>query len=98
MRNFATTLFAIAIGLTSAAWAEDAKAEKVTADQLPAAVKEGFAAEVKGGEITSIKKLGGDKPRYQIHYKAEGKEHQITLGDDGKPTKHHKDEKEAETK
>ena len=91
MRFITTTLFAIALGLTSTAWAEDAKAEKVTADQLPAAVKEGFATEAKGGEITSIKKLGGDKPRYQIHYKLEGKEHQLTLGEDGKPTKHQKD-------
>lgn len=93
MRIITSTLFAIALGLTSTAWAEEAKAEKVTADQLPAAVKDGFAAEAKGGEITSIQKLGGDKVRYQIHYKLDGKEHQITLGEDGKPTRKHKEEK-----
>jgi hypothetical protein len=31
--------------------------------------------------------LGGDKVRYQIMYKLEGKEHQITLGEDGARTK-----------
>jgi hypothetical protein len=40
-----------------------------------------------GGEMTSAKKLGGDKVRYQIMYKLEGKEHQITLGEDGARTK-----------
>ena len=37
--------------------------------------------------MTSAKKLGGDKPRYLIMYKLEGKEHQITLGEDGVRTK-----------
>ena len=63
-------------------------ATKVAVDQLPAAVKSGFDQEVKGGAITSVKKVGSDDQlRYQIHYKLDGKEHQLTLGTDGKPTR-----------
>ncbi len=67
--------------------AEEHAAEKVAVTELPAAVKAGFTKEVPGGEMTSAKKLGGDKPRYLIMYKLEGKEHQITLGEDGVRTK-----------
>ncbi len=75
--------------------AEDA-AEKVAVTDLPAPVKSGFTKEVPGGEITSAKKLGGDKPRYQIKYKLEGKEHQITLGEDGVRTQKKKGDKEGD--
>ena len=54
--------------------------------------------EVPNGTITSAKKLGGEKTRYQIKYKLEGKEHQITLGEDGIPTRKKKDDKGGEEK
>lgn len=73
--------------------AEDAEksAEKVEVSALPAAVKDGFTKEVPGGEITSAKKLGGEKARYQLKYKLEGKEHQITLDEAGERTRKKKD-------
>jgi len=75
------------------------KEEKIEIAALPAPVKEGFAKEVPGGEIASAKKLGGEKVRYQIKYKLEGKEHQITLGEDGARTRKKKDgEKEGDAK
>lgn len=92
MRRLNSFLLALALAVAAplggfAADGEKAdKAEKIAAADLPAAVKEGFAKEAAGGEITSAKKLGGDKVRYQIHYKLEGKEHQITLGEDGQRT------------
>ena len=76
--------------------AEEHAAEKVAVTELPAAVKTGFTKEVPGGEMTSAKKLGGDKVRYQIMYKLEGKEHQITLGEDGARTRKAKKEGEKE--
>lgn len=92
---FLALALAVAAPLGSFA-AEGDKAEKVAAADLPAAVKEGFAKEAAGGEITSAKKLGGEKVRYQIHYKLEGKEHQITLGEDGQRTQ--KKKKDGEEK
>ena len=94
----------LAVGLNAALWSADqaapiaasapppaVAATKVAVDQLPAAVKDGFNQEVKGGAITSVKKLGSDDQlRYQIHYKVDGKEHQLTLGTDGKPTRKRK--------
>lgn len=90
----------LACSLPMVAMAEDAEknAEKIEITALPAPVKDGFAKEVPGGTITSAKKLGGDKIRYQIQYKLEGKDHQITLGEDGVRTRKAKkegDEKEA---
>jgi hypothetical protein len=76
--------------------AEEHAAEKVAVTELPAAVKAGFTKEVPGGEMTSAKKLGGEKTRYLIMYKLEGKEHQITLGEDGVRTKKTKKEGEKE--
>ena len=88
----------LAISMPMIASAEDAEksAEKIEITALPAAVKDGFAKEVPGGEITSAKKLGGDKVRYQLKYKLEGKEHQITLDEAGVRTK--KAKKEGEEK
>jgi hypothetical protein len=61
---------------------------KIELADLPAAVTEGFKTEVPDGVITSARKLTGNSTRYQLKYKAEdGKEHQITLGEDGKPTR-----------
>lgn len=78
---------------------EAAKAEeKIEVAALPAPVKDGFAKEVPNGTITSAKKLGGEKTRYQIKYKLDGKEHQITLGEDGVPTRKKKDDKGGEEK
>lgn len=83
----------LAFAIPSVSMAEEAaKAEeKIEVAALPAPVKDGFAKEVPGGEIASVKKLGGEKVRYQIKYKLEGKEHQITLGEDGARTRKKKD-------
>ena len=97
MRQLNSLFLALALAIAAplggfAADEKADKAEKIAVTELPAAVKEGFTKEVTGGEITSVKKLGGDKVRYQIHYKLEGKEHQITLGEDGKRTMKKKEE------
>ena len=88
----------LALSMPLVAMAEDAEksAEKIEIAALPAPVKDGFAKEVPGGEITSAKKLGGDKVRYQLKYKLEGTEHQITLDEAGVRTK--KAKKEGEEK
>lgn len=94
----AAAVLAFAIPVVSMA-EEAAKAEeKIEVSALPAPVKDGFAKEVPGGTITSAKKLGGEKTRYQIKYKLDGKEHQITLGEDGAPTRKKKDDKGGEEK
>ena len=77
----------LAVSLPVISVAEEHAAVKVAVTELPAAVKTGFTKEVPGAEMTSAKKLSGDKVRYQIMYKLEGKEHQITLGEDGARTK-----------
>ena len=86
----------LAVSLPVVSLAEEHAAVKVAVTELPAAVKTGFTKEVPGGEMTSAKKLGGDKVRYQIMYKLEGKEHQITLGEDGARTKKAKKDGEKE--
>lgn len=97
MRHLNSLLLALALAITAplGGFAADAekseKAEKIAVTELPAVVKEGFTKEVVGGEITSVKKLGGDKVRYQIQYKLDGKEHQITIGADGQRTQKKKD-------
>lgn len=85
----------LAISMPMVAMAEEGEkaAEKIEVTALPAVVKDGFAKEVPGGSITSAKKLGGEKVRYQLKYKLEGKEHQITLGEDGAPTRKKKADK-----
>jgi hypothetical protein len=89
-------LLAVSMPVISMA-AEDAdKGEKIEVTALPAPVKSGFAKEVPGGEIASVKKLGGEKVRYQIKYKLEGKEHQITLDEAGARMAHKKKEGEKE--
>lgn len=90
----------LAISMPMIAAAEDAEksAEKIEVAALPAPVTAGFAKEVPGGTITSAKKLGGEKVRYQLKYKLDGKEHQITLGEDGVPTRKKKDDKGGEEK
>ena len=60
---------------------------KIELAELPAVVKEGFTSEVPNGELKSAKKLTGNSTRYQLKYKLDGKEHQITIGEDGKPTR-----------
>ena len=104
MRHFNSLFLALALVVAApfGGFAADAektekteKAEKIAAADLPAAVKAGFAKEAAGGEITSVSKLGGDKARYQIHYKLDGKEHQITFSEDGARTQHKKKETEA---
>ena len=82
---FLTLVLAVSLPVISVA--EEHAAVKVAVTELPAAVKTGFTKEVPGAEMTSAKKLSGDKVRYQIMYKLEGKEHQITLGEDGARTK-----------
>lgn len=88
--------FVLALSMPIVAMAEDAEksAEKIEITALPAAVTAGFAKEVPGGTITSAKKLGGEKVRYQLKYKLEGKEHQITLDEAGVRTKKSKDSEE----
>jgi hypothetical protein len=92
MSSLKALLFAVAFSLASsvAVLAVDEpadKGEKIAVTDLPAPVKAGFAKEVPGGEVSSVKKLGGEKPRYQIKYKLDGKEHQITLAEDGTRTR-----------
>ena len=91
-------VLAIAMPMVSMAEEAEKSAEKIEVAALPAPVKDGFAKEVPGGTITSAKKLGGEKVRYQLQYKLEGKEHQITLDEAGARTKKAKkegDEKDA---
>jgi hypothetical protein len=98
MSSLKALLFAVAFSLASSVAVLSAadeggdKGEKIAVTDLPATVKSGFAKEVPGGELTSAKKLGGDKPRYQIKYKFEGKEHQITLAEDGTRTRKKKED------
>lgn len=87
-----TVLLAFALPVVNAADEAEKSAEKIEVTALPAAVKDGFAKEVPGGEITSAKKLGGEKVRYQLKYKLEGKEHQITLDEAGVRTQKKKKE------
>jgi hypothetical protein len=87
---FLASALALAAPLGGFAADEAEKPEKVAVADLPAAVKDTFAKEAAGGEIFTIKKLGGDKPRYQIHYRLEGKEHQMTIAEDGQRTQHKK--------
>lgn len=84
----------LAISTPMVAMAVDEAAEKIEIASLPAPVKEGFAKEVPGGQIISAKKLGGDKPRYRLMYKLEGKDRQITLGEDGMRTRKAKEDKD----
>jgi hypothetical protein len=95
-----TLALLLAFSLPAISMAEEAEkaAEKIEITALPAPVKDGFAKEVPGGVITSAKKLGGDKVRYQLQYKLDGKEHQITLGEDGARTRKKKEEKGDEAK
>lgn len=85
----------LAISMPMVAMAEEVakSAEKIEITALPAPVKDGFTKEVPGGVITSAKKLGGEKVRYQLQYKLDGKERQITLGEDGVPTRKKKEDK-----
>ncbi len=96
MNLLKTLLIALMLAAVTPAvsFAEDAEksAEKIEVAALPAPVKDGFAKEVPGGEITSAKKLGGEKVRYQLKYKLEGKEHQITLDEAGVRTQKKKKE------
>jgi hypothetical protein len=85
-------LIAFALPTINAAEEAEKNAEKVEISAIPAPVKDGFAKEVPGGEITSAKKLGGEKVRYQLKYKLEGKEHQITLDEAGVRTQKKKAE------
>jgi hypothetical protein len=98
MNSLKALLLALVLAVSSPviSMAEEHAAVKVAVTELPEAVKAGFTKEVPGGEMTSAKKLGGDKVRYQIMYKLEGKEHQITLGEDGVRTKKAKKEGEKE--
>jgi hypothetical protein len=100
MKLLSTLGLALALGLglpafSNVAFAET-KEEKVELTALPDAVKDGFKTAVPGGEIKSAKKLSGTSTRYQIKYSLDGKDHQITLGEDGKPTKGKKEEKKEE--
>lgn len=100
VKSLALALF-LAISMPLVVMAEEApkSAEKIEVTALPAVVKDGFAKEVPGGVITSAKKLGGEKVRYQLQYKLDGKEHQITLGEDGVRTRKKKEDKaEGEAK
>ncbi len=95
LKSFLLALI-LAVSMPVVAMAAEDAAEKIAVTALPAAVTAGFTKEVPGGEITSAKKMGGDKVRYQIKYKLEGKEHQITLGEDGVRTQKKKEgEKEG---
>jgi hypothetical protein len=86
----------LSLSLPTMTFAEEADkaAEKIEVAALPQVVKDGFAKEVPGGELTSAKKLGGEKVRYQLKYKLDGKEHQITLGEDGVRTRKKKESEE----
>ncbi len=96
MRLLKTVAIALMLAITTpaiyAADEAEKSAEKIEVAALPAPVKDGFAKEVPGGEITSAKKLGGDKVRYQLKYKLDGKEHQITLDEAGVRTQKKKKE------
>ncbi len=90
----------LALSMPMVSMAEEAEkaAEKIEVTALPAPVTDGFAKEVPGGVITSAKKLGGEKVRYQLQYKLDGKDHQITLGEDGARTRKKKEDKGDEAK
>jgi hypothetical protein len=95
MRLFKTLMLALILGISmpTLSFSAETKEEKIELADIPAAVKEGFTTEVPGGEIKSAKKLTGSSTRFQIQYKAsDGTDHQITLGEDGKPTRKKKEE------
>ncbi len=110
MRSIITAiLFTAALGVPSA-WAEDAAkdnakddaksesdGEAIGIDQLPHAVTAGFSQDHRIEELKSAHKVAhGDKAVYRLSYVEDGKKHQITFTEDGKPLrKAHKDADKA---
>ena len=95
MRLFKTLMLALILGvsLPTLSFSAETKEEKIELADLPAIVKEGVMTASPEAEIKSAKKLTGNSTRYQIQYKAkDGTSHQITLGEDGKPTQKKKEE------
>jgi uncharacterized membrane protein YkoI len=81
------TALGLAMAMALSAWAgeEKAKEEKVTLDQLPAAVKETLLKEVKDGKITEIEReTKGEVVTYEADAVIGGKKREITVAADGK--------------
>ena len=107
MRSIITAiLLTAALGATSA-WAEEAgkddakseaNGEAIGIEQLPHAVTAGFSQDHRIDELKSAKKVAhGDKTVYRLSYVEDGKKHQITFTEDGKPLrKPHKDADKAD--
>ena len=76
---------AMAVALSAWAGEEKAKEEKVTLDQVPAAVKETLLKEVKDGKITEIEReTEGEVVTYEADAVIGGKKCEITVAADGK--------------
>lgn len=70
--------------VTLAAWAVDAKDEKVSLDQLPPAVKATILKEAAGAEITEIEReMKNGKTVYEAEFLRDGREIEIMVGPDG---------------
>ncbi len=98
MRILTNTVLAfMMVGAGAIHASEEAKAEPVSIEQLPAAVKSTFDTEEKGGQIKDISKItDGSKVKYRIHFSLEGKTHQITIFEDGQLAKKRETEKKVE--
>ncbi len=105
MRSIITALLLTAALGTPLAWAEEAgkddaaknaaKGESIGIEQLPKAVTVGFSQDHRLDVLKSARKLThGDKTVYRLSYVEDGKKHQITYSEDGKPLR--KPGKEAE--
>lgn len=110
MRSIITTILLTAALGAPHAWGEEAgkdgtpgdaksevKGEPIALDQLPAAVTAGFTQDHRIDELKSAKKVAhGDKTAYRLSYVEDGKKHQMTFTEDGKPLR--KPHKDGETK
>jgi hypothetical protein len=90
------TAFTMTIGT---AWAPAAFArdeQKLTLDQVPAAVKATFDKEAKGGAIGEVtKEIGKGKALYEAHITRNGKDMYVHVREDGTVLKRESVKKEA---
>lgn len=76
---------------------EEGKEEKVTIDQVPAAVKETLLKEAGGGAIKDIDKETEDgKVQYEVDVVIDGKNFEIVVAEDGKLVSKKLDEEKDE--
>jgi len=73
-----------AVLVLAGARAADDKAEKMTLDKAPKAVRDAFNARFPGGEVTSLtKETEGGKVVYDIELKHKGRKYEMDVQEDG---------------